>query len=247
MATPDQIPTDLTIDLGDDLSPDEFVAAVRNFMGYVAEVTDSQKGDGADVSWTVKVREGSALVGVMPNSAAPQSRLAMIYKQAEYGANALARGDIAGANLSEKAINNLKSLSDLVSKYKNGKGVNLWVNKKPVGIGIGIAKVIRESWETDYHDIGTIEGRLEAIQDSAGSLKIRVKDFLYPKAINCIVPERMIDNVLGSFRKRVEIEGRIHYRRDGTPISIEAHIIDVLPEDHDLPSADDVRGIMASA
>lgn len=246
MATPDQIPTDLTIDLGDDLSPDEFVAAVRNFIGYVGEITDSQKGDGADVSWTVRVREGSALVGVEPNSAAPQSRLAMIYKQAEYGPTALARGDIEGAGLSEKAINHLKSLSDLVSKYKNGKGVNLWVNKKPVSIGVGIAKVIREDWETDYHDVGTIEGRLEAIQDSAGSLRIRVKDFLYPKAINCIVPERMIDNVLGSFRKRVEIEGRIHYRRDGTPISIEAHFIDVLPEDNDLPSADDVKGIMVA-
>ncbi len=47
MATPDQIPTDLTIDLGDNLSPEEFVAAVRNFMGYVAEITDAQKGDGA--------------------------------------------------------------------------------------------------------------------------------------------------------------------------------------------------------
>jgi len=247
MATPDQIPTDLTLDLGDDLSPDEFVAAVRNFMGYVAEITESQKGDGADVSWTVKVREGSALVGVEPNSMAPQSRLDMIYRQAAYGPTALAKGDIAGAGLSEKAINHLKSLSDLVSKYKNGKGVNLWVNKRPVGIGVGISRVIREDWKTDYHDFGTIEGRLEVIQDSAGSLKIRVKDFLYPRAINCIVPERMIDDVLGSFRKRVEIEGRIHYRRDGTPVSIKANVIDVLPEDHNLPSASDVRGIMATA
>ncbi len=216
-------------------------------MGYVAEITDAQKGDGADVSWTVRVREGSALVGVEPNVGAPQSRLAMIYNMAGYGPVALARGDIAGAGLSEKAINHLKSLSDLVSKHKNGKGVNLWVKRKPIGIGVGIAKIIREDWETDYHDFGTIEGRLEAIQDASGSLKIRVKDFLYPRAINCIVPERMIDHVLGSFRKRVEIEGRIHYRRDGTPISIEAQVIDVLPEDSELPTADEVRGIMAGA
>lgn len=101
--------------------------------------------------------------------------------------------------------------------------------------------------KTDYHDFGTIEGRLEAFQDTAGSLKIRVKDFLHPKAINCIFPERMLDIVLGSFGERVEIEGRIHYRPDGTPISIEAQIIDVLPQDYDLPTANDVRGIMASA
>lgn len=216
-------------------------------MGYVAEITEAQKGDGADVSWIVRVRDGSALLGVEPNPSAPQSRIAMIYNQAEYGAVALARGDIAGAGLSDKAINHLKSLSDLAARHQNGKGVNLWVKKKPVSIGAGIAKFVREDWESDYHDFGTIEGRLEAIMDSAGSLKIRIKDFLYPKAINCVVPEKMIQSVLDSFRKRVEIEGRIHYRKDGTPISIEANIIEVIPEDNELPSADDVRGIMASA
>ncbi len=247
MATPDQIPTDLTIDLGDDLAPDEFVAAVRNFLGYVSEITESQKGDGAEVNWTVKVREGSALVGVLPNESAPASRLAMIYKQAEYGPSALARGDIKGAGLTEKAIGHLKSLSDLVGKHRNGKGVKLWVKRNPISIGSGIAKIVREDWESDYHDFGTIEGRLEAIQDASGALRIKVKDFLYPHAINCVVPETMINDVLSSFRKRVEIEGRIHYRRDGTPISIEANLIEVLPEDDELPTADDVRGIMAIA
>jgi hypothetical protein len=247
MATPDQIPTDLTIDLGDDLSPEEFLAATRSFLGYVSEITDAQKGDGADVSWTVKVREGSALIGVEPSPSAPMSRVAMIYNQAEYGVEALARGDIAGAGLSEKAIGHLKSLSDLAAKHQSGKGVNLWVRKKPVGIGAGIAKSVREDWASDYHDFGTIEGRLEAIMDASGSLKIRIKDFLYPKAIVCVVPEKLVQSVLDSFRKRVEIEGRIHYRKDGTPISIEAKLIEVLPEDHELPSADDVRGIMASA
>lgn len=247
MATPDQIPTDLTIDLGDDLSPDEFVAAVRNFLGYVSEITESQKGDGADVSWIVKVSEGSALVGVAPNETAPLSMLAMIYKQVVHGVAALARGDIKGSGLSEKAIGYAKNLSDLVGRHQNGNGVNLWVNRKRISIGTSIAKNVRDNWESDYHDFGSIEGRLEAIQDNNGSLKIRVKDFLYPRAIACVVPERMINEVLGSFRKRVEIEGRIHYRKDGTPISIEASLIDVLPEDDDLPSASDVRGIMAVA
>jgi len=247
MATPDQIPTDLTIDLGDDLSPEEFLAAARNFMGYVMEITEAQRGDGADVSWVVRVKEGSYLLGVEPDPSAPPSRVAMIYNQADFGAVALARGDIAGAGLSEKAIGHLKSLSDLTTKRQNGKGINLWVRKKPIGIGAGIAKFVREDWESDYHDFGTIEGRLEAIIDAAGSLKIRIKDFLYPKAINCVVPEKLVQSVLDSFRRRVEIEGRIHYRKDGTPISIEAAIIDVLPEDNELPTADDVRGIMGSA
>lgn len=245
MATPDIIPTDLTLDLGGDLAPEEFVAAVRNFIGYVTEITEAQKGDGADVTWTVKVREGSALVGVEPNPTAPSSRLSMIYRQATHGLSALDSGDIAGSGLSEKAVGHLKGLSDLAAKQGVKRSVNLWVKRQSVTIGGNISRKIREDWESDYYDNGTIEGRLEAIQDANGSIKIRVKDFLFPRAINCVVPEKMIDQVLNSFRRRVEIEGKIHYRKNGTPISIEAETIDVLPEDDELPDADDVRGIMA--
>lgn len=245
MATPDQIPTDLVIDLGDDLSPNEFIMAIRNFLGYVAEITEAQKGDGAEIKWTVRVHEGSALIGVEPDPSAPKSRLAMIYKKAIHGPTALAHGNIEDTGLSEKAIEHLKNLSNLAGKHQNGKGVNLWVEKKPISISSGIAKVIGEDWRSDYYDFGTVEGRLEAILDAAGGLKIRVRDFLYPRAINCVVPESLINKVLDNFRRRVELEGRIHYRHNGTPISIEVEVIRELPEDDELPTADDVRGIMA--
>ena len=61
------------------------------------------------------------------------------------------------------------------------------------------------------------------------------------------MPEKLVVTAIGNFRRRVEVEGRIHYRSDGTPISIEVMEIDVLPEDDALPSASDVRGIMAVA
>lgn len=245
MATEDQIPTDLTIDLGDDLAPDEFLAAIRNFLGYVSEITSAQSGDGADVTWIVRVREGSSLVGVEPDAGAPKSRLAMIYRMAEYAPGALSRGDVTNSGVSERAVGHLRALSELASKRDNGRGIHLWVKKRPVNIGPGIARVVREDWETNYYDFGVVEGRLEGIRDASGSVRIAIKDFLYPKSINCSVPEHLLESALQSFRKRVEIEGRIHYRKDGTPISIEAESIEVLPEDDELPSADDVRGIMA--
>lgn len=247
MARPDQIPTDLAIDLGDDLSPDEFLAAVKHFLGYVEEITEAQSGDGSDINWTVRVREGSYLIGVEPQPTAAPSRLAMIYKMAAYAPPVISGGEVAASGLPEKAIGHLKSLSDLAAKNERGAGIRLWVEKSPITIGAGIAKAVREDWDSDYHDVGTIEGRLEAIRDSSGSVRIGVKDFLYPKLISCSVPEHLLEKALGSFRKRVEVEGLIHYRKDGSPISIEAQNIDVLPEDNDLPSADDVRGIMALA
>jgi len=246
MATSDQIPTDLALDLGDDIAPEEFMAAVRNFFGYVSEITESQKGDGSEITWFVRVKEGSALIGVEPTDPAPSSRLAMIYEKARYGLAALSAGEVKNSGLSEKAIGHLKGLSDLSLKHGGSQNVNLWINRKSITIGANITKNVQEDVESDYYDFGALEGRLEAIQDAKGAIKIRVNDFLYPRAINCIVPEIMIDKVLNSFRRRVEVEGRIHYRRNGTPISIEAQTIDILPEDDELPTAADVRGIMAS-
>lgn len=247
MATADQIPTDLTVDLGDALSPEEFMSAVRHFLGYVAEITDAQSGDGSEVAWTVRVQEGSVLIGVEPNQNAPSSRLSMIYQKAEFAALALAAGDAKGAELSEKGVGHLKALSELSSKRPNGKGIRLWVQRRPISIGPSIARFVRDDWESGYRDHGTLEGRLERISDASGSVKIAIKDFLFAKSIVCSVPEALLEKALSSFRKRVEVEGIISFRRDGSPVSIEAQAIEILPEDDELPSASDVSGIMAVA
>jgi hypothetical protein len=247
MAKFGEVPTDLTLDIGGDISPDEFLSAVRNFFGYVREITEAQQGDGTAVDWTVKVKEGSSLVGLEPSVNAPVSRLAMIYKKASFGVQALTRGDIHGSGLTEKAVNHLKVLSEIGEKSKRAPRLQIWVLKHPISVNAGISKAIKEALESDYFDFGTIEGRLEAIKDTNGSLKVGIRDYLYPKMINCDVPESMIDRVFSSFRRRVELTGRIHFRHDGQPISIETSEIDVLPEDDELPSSRDVRGILASA
>lgn len=247
MAKKDEIPTDLTLDIGGELTPDEFMSAVRNFFGYVKEVAEAQEGDGSTVDWTVRVKEGSSLIGLEPSGNAPPSRLAMIYNKINYDVETITNGEIPPGGMSDKAFGHLKSLSELAEKSKRPANLQVWVRREPKAIGAGIAKTIRDSREADYWDFGTIEGRLEAIKDASGSLKIGVRDFLFPKAIICDVPESMIERVFASFRRRVELTGKIHYRRDGVPISIEASDLDVLPEDDELPSASDVRGILASA
>ncbi len=247
MARPKDIEADLVIDLGNDISPEEFTTAIHNFFGYTKEVSESQKGGGGEVAFTVQVKKGSNLIGLIPNAASPSDRVDMTYFMAEQGIKSVANGNIQQSGLSDKAIDHLKALSDFSQKTTSKHAVKFWIKKKPIRIGAEISKAVSDDWEKNYHDFGTVEGRLEAIQDASGKLKVRIKDLLYPKAINCFVPEEMIETVMRSFRRRVEIEGRIHYRKNGTPISIEAEHIDLLPEDDELPSADDVRGIMATA
>ena len=64
--------------------------------------------------------------------------------------------------------------------------------------------------------------------------------------VRCYFPEELLPSVFERFRKRVEVSGLIHYRKNGAPISIEAEHIVGLPDDSELPTAEDVRGILRS-
>lgn len=244
MATPEQIPTDLTLEIGVDLTPDAFLAASRHFFGLVKEIAESS-GAG-DVKWSVKVKEGSNLIGLEPDSLAAADQVQSVYEKFSASTRHLIAGRVEPAELNDEALRHYRQLSQLTAGQKQVITLKFWVQRKPLEIGPAIADAIRESERSDYKDVGSIEGRLQAIQETSGNLRIKIKDPLYPRAIECKLPESMIDEALATFRKRVEITGIIHYRQSGDPISIEVSAIDVLPDDDELPSADDVRGILAA-
>jgi hypothetical protein len=108
-----------------------------------------------------------------------------------------------------------------------------------------IASIIREDFRADYNDYGTIEGRLETITEgSSGSLQFQIRDAMLKQKVRCFFPENLLTEVFDKFRKRVEVSGVIHYRKNGMPISIEAVSVVSLSDDSELPTAGDVRGIL---
>jgi hypothetical protein len=62
VTTPEQVPTDLTLEIGQNLSPERFMAAARAFFGYVQEISNALAPEGEPIRWVVKVREGSSLL-----------------------------------------------------------------------------------------------------------------------------------------------------------------------------------------
>ena len=246
MATPDQIPTDLTLEIDENLPPDRFLAAARAFFGYVQEITDADDADG--VQWVVKVREGSHLIGVAPQGfQAPPAVLASIYRRAESGLTMVAEGRIAESGLTEGAMRHLLVLSEMTDA-SHGKPVsmNLWVQGRPVSVGPAVGHAVREDHKAAYNDHGTLEGRLKGIQDN-GSIQLTLRDDLLGWNLKCYLSDELLGQAFESFRHRVEVSGLIHYRANGVPISIAVEKIDPLPDDNELPSADDVRGLLRVA
>ncbi len=248
-ATPEQIPTDLTLEIGEDLPPERFMAAARAFFGYVQEVGQALMPDGERPRWIVRVREGSTLLAVAPTPAVPPEVARVVYARAERGLRHLKDRDIEDSGLGEQALKHLRTLAEMTEAGPNKAppvALKLWIEKKPISFEPTIASAIREDRRADYNDYGTIEGRLETIQESYGTLQLYIRDVLFRQRVRCYFHEEMLPAVFEKFRKRVEVSGIIHYRANGTPISIEAEHIIGLPDDSELPTANDVRGILGS-
>lgn len=243
-ATPDQVPSDLTLEIGDNPTPERFLAAVKAFFGYVEELGNTLAPEGERPTWTVHVKEGSALIGVEPTPRTARNTLDLIYSRVEADIGRLVVGDIEGARLPDSVLKHLKSLSELTESPRKGPTeIRLWVRRKPVVMEPAVARTIREDWRSDYADFGTIEGRLDTIQDR-GALQIQIRDVIFRQAVRCQIPDDMLPRVFESFRKRVEASGIIHFRRNGVPISIDVENITTLPDDSELPTAADVKGIL---
>lgn len=247
MATPEMIPTDMTLEIDQNLSPEKFLAAAKAFFGYVQEVGKSVAGD-HDICWVVSVKEGSNLLAIDTDNSTPIKfeMVDQIYDKVLSGMIAVDSGNIDDARLPEPALKHLKTLSELTETRRGvPPTIRLWVRREPTIVSGAIAAHIREDWRSDYKDFGTFEGKLESIQDSNGTLRLQIRDSAMKQTIPCYFPETMLVNAFAMFRKRVEISGVIHYRKNGKAISIEVSGIEQLPDDDDLPSASDVRGILS--
>jgi hypothetical protein len=246
VAAPEQVPTDFTLEIGENLSPERFMTAARAFFGYVHELS-AGLAEGETAKWIVKVREGSALLAVDPSPTVPPEVARLVYARAERGLQHLINRDIEDSGLPEPALKHLRTLSEMTEAGPNKAPpvpMRIWIQKRPIALEPAIASTIREDWRADYDDYGTIEGRLETIQESYGSLQFYIRDALLKQRVRCYFPEELLDEVFARFRKRVEVSGVIHYRKNGTPISIEAEHIIALADDSELPTAGDVRGIL---
>lgn len=248
-ATPNIIPTDLTLEIGDDPSPEHFMAAAGAFFGYIAEVSEQYAPDGEVPKWVVRVREGSSLLALEPEGNVRTQWHASAQLQAGRSYRTLVEDGIPASRLSEAAIGHLTTLSNLASGPK-GKPtyLRLWVEKQPIVIDATVAAKVREEETLGYKDFGTVEGRLIAVAEGkGGNLQFRVKDSLLGQTVKCYLSEEQLDEAFHTFRQRVEVSGIISYRRDGTPISIRVEKMEKLPDDKDLPTLADVRGIMRLA
>ncbi len=244
MATADEIPTDLALEIGDDLDPKRFLATAREFFAFVESIAGAPIGHDR-VEWRVKVREGSSILALAPAEGVLASEAKNAYARVHRATMALVSADFSVATLTDQALEHARKLSDL-SRSKDGPiPMRVWIFREPILFGPDVGDFIREETRPAYTDFGSVEGVLNAIQDGKGGLELRIRDPLWSRSIKCLLPENLLGLAMETFRQRVELLGEIHYRKDDTPESIRVECLEPLPNDEDLPSVQDVRGLFA--
>ena len=121
--------------------------------------------------------------------------------------------------------------------------VRVWARSTPIAVThkavAHAADLLREVVE----DYGSVEGRL-LVTSARGTLHFEIDEPVWEQRIRCYIEESLLEEALACFRRRVEVYGRIKFRRDGTPVSIRVDKIVPFPERHELPDFLSVRGIL---
>lgn len=244
MATVGDIPTDLALEIGDDLEPTRFIAAVRAFFDLANELAQFPSQDGIP-HWRVKVSEGSNIVALYASPTIRESVLSAALQRICDGTEAIVSGELDSAVLSEKAVDCARRLSELTKSGDRKVPMRIWVSRRPIEYGPQVAERVREEKASAYNDFGTIEGTLKVIADQSGALEIRIYDPLWGRPIPCKTSEDQIEDAIRGFRKRVEVSGMIHYNHKGRPTSIRVDTLTLLPDDEELPKISEVAGILS--
>lgn len=246
MATRDDIDADLTLEInGRHVTPEKFMKAVRAFFGLVNEVTRELAGPKQFINWTVQVKESSNLVGLTPSAAnVPPMVLDNIYALVHQGVATLESAAEEPTGLPETALKHIRDLGSVagVGDEDDDTTVRIWAKKLPAPITHKASSHVAVLLAETYEDFGTLDGRVQVISDE-GDLHVFISEPIGGRRVRCFFEEEMLPHFLGAFRKRVEVKGKIKYRRDHKPTSIFATALKEYPANKDLPSYREMRGI----
>jgi len=95
---------------------------------------------------------------------------------------------------------------------------------------------------------GSVQGRLEFINIHGGRNVFRVYPVVGPDLVECAFPEELLNAARVAVGSDVRVFGQVTYlMRDPFPHSIHVARIEVIPDDAELPSLLDIRGMAPDA
>ena len=231
---------------GQQITAERFVRSVASFVGLINEVSDAVAAGRGAVKWAVSVRSGSVIVHfeaiadqVDPNIVAESVRAV------RDGLDLIEKKPQRPRYWSDAALKRAKELAEaLDSKAGTLQHLSISADSTQKVITRRTSANVDSLIGIELRALGSIEGRLRTVSEGGG-LHFEVQDAITHNHVRCYIKEEDTEKILAAFRKRVVVYGEILYRRDRQPASITVDRFRVLREEKELPSAADVRGMLA--
>ena len=217
------------------------VSAAGTLANLVAEVSRSVT-HGEAVEWTVEVQPGSVVLPVKPQIAG-DVRARLVHAVSD-GLAAVEEHAERPPHFNDRALTQARALA------------NLSTDDHPVRIANGHRSVRLTKATVAHVDqvtgdapprIGTVEGRLEAVNVHARPT-FSIWERATGQRVECVAGEGLTVEDLGAaLGRRVAVRGRIRASKGGEKRRIDATDLHVFRSEEELPSADDVRGILRAS
>jgi hypothetical protein len=248
--TPNPDVVHLVLPVGDNVPMAQLVRAQSAFLDLLREVSRAVAATFDDpVTWVVtNVQESSADYSLVPiplRPNVPPQQLHLMVEVVPDGIARLEKGEDRPPYFTDHALELTTTLTKIIAKElpfvrtRNGAAeVDITAQA-----GLHARRILDRPYVSE---MGTVEGKAQIV-NTHGKRQVVIFDELTGQRIECQFGQRIaLADVLAGMERRVAITGEIRSRESGEILSVIATDIEVLPTDDELPTANDVLGVLSS-
>lgn len=207
MATDDATLPALTLELGSDtVPPREFLSVVRAFTGLLRDVAEEA---GGQLTWKMWVSQGSLQIMAGLPSATDAETVSRVM------------------GVVNSPPSRIRRRLDTFPRPVPVTRILAGEDRRDILIAKQEESARHPSQLAEY---GTVEGTLDTLS-ARGRLHFTISEPIWNMAVQCTVPEELVEAMQGMWRRRVSARGMVHYDREGYPTSIRAEEVELFPYD----------------
>jgi hypothetical protein len=228
------------------VTPDTFRRLVSAFVDLINAVTEKAAGGGKKTVWDMRVADGSRLFIAKAVADPKTERVAeRVVSAITDGIRRLEKSTpVSPTYFDQRALRAARELAS-ISKDRRLTYVRFHTAGRPVPLSQRSADTVSKLLG-QHQALGSVEGKLQTISER-GTLQFVVFDSLYDKGVNCFMDEKIMDEAMQAFRKRVAVTGMVQYDQESRPVSIRVDTLQVFKDVSELPPIKNLRGILKRA
>lgn len=243
---PDRV-LDLHFD-GQRITVADLLEAISRVLSILRDVDTRSTGEeNGTLDWVVRnLKYGSAeiMVEAEPKGeATPMWAPEFVVRRVKDGIRQVVETGERPDYFSNYAMRRTYELTSILNA--NGiQSFRIGVNGESVSLNPDMRRTVRQAAEGHYRALGSLEGTIDGISAHESPYSCTLYTLLTNEAVRCYFGPELLSAVHENFKRRVSVRGVFTTRADGEVTSLRVQDIERLPSADELPSVDEILGIL---